>query len=353
MFSPFDLQFKIQGKQFDSVEELLHFSETLPKDVSQFLQNWFDSSDTITVKTSGSTGAPKLISLKKEQMIESAKATGLFFDLQKDTKALLNLSADYIAGKMMLVRTMVLGWHLTIVSPESNPLKNLSETFDFGAMVPLQLHESLNEISQIKKIIIGGGAVSPELQKKIQNVSSEIYATYGMTETITHIAAKKLNHIQTKEDSYYQILPNISISKDERDCLVIDASKISDEKVITNDLVNIIDEKHFEWLGRFDSVINSGGIKLIPEQIEAKLSEIIESRFFVSGILDEKLGEKLVLIIEGKKTEKLESEILNKIKSSDSLNKFEKPKEIYFIEKFVETETKKIQRKRTLDLGNI
>ncbi|WP_196890567.1 AMP-binding protein [Aureivirga marina] len=353
MFHPSNLKFKIQGKQFHSIEELLLFSENLPKDISNFLKNWFDSSDIITVKTSGSTGVPKLIPLKKKQMIESAKATGLFFDLPENTKALLNLSADYIAGKMMLVRTMVLGWDLTIVSPEANPLKNTTEIFDFGAMVPLQLHESLQDISRIKKIIIGGGAVSPELQKKIQGISSEIYATYGMTETITHIAAKKLNNLKTEKDSFYQVLPNIQIKTDERNCLVIDAPKISDEIVITNDLVNIIDDSYFEWLGRFDSVINSGGIKLIPEQIEAKLSEFINVRFFVSGVFDQKLGEKLVLIIEAEFSEKLKQEISLKIKSLESLNRFEKPKEIYFISQFIETETKKIQRKNTLDLINI
>jgi O-succinylbenzoic acid--CoA ligase len=182
-----------------------------------------------------------------------------------------------------------------------------------------------------------------------------------MTETITHIAVKKLNNFlslqggkteQSLQKEFYKILPNTTIYKDEKNCLVIQNDTISDTIIFTNDVVALISDTQFEWLGRFDNVINSGGIKLHPEKIEAELSKIIRQRLFVAGIKDEKLGEKLVLLIESadNKAAKLKDKLTGEIKNSKLFSKFEIPKEIYFIDHFVETETKKIQRKKTLDL---
>jgi O-succinylbenzoic acid--CoA ligase len=230
-----------------------------------------------------------------------------------------------------------------------NPLKGIEKVYDFSAMVPLQVYNSIDELNKIKTLIIGGGIVSDALKNRLQSISVEAYATYGMTETVTHIALKKLNHFLSDTErirSVYKILPNISISTDSRDCLVIEALKIAADKVVTNDLVEIISDTEFQWLGRFDNIINSGGIKLIPEQIEEKLAEIISDRFFVSGIKDAVLGEKLVLIIESNQDSRFKIQDL-KLKS---LSKYEIPKEIYFLEKFIETQTKKIQRKKTLEL---
>ncbi|PHR69256.1 MAG: O-succinylbenzoic acid--CoA ligase [Lutibacter sp.] len=332
-----------------------------------FLSDFLSDSETVNVQTSGSTGKPKLIEIKKEFMINSALATGEFFDLKENTTALLCMNPKFIAGKMMLVRAMVLGWQLDVVPPSSNPLNGVEKVYDFCAMVPMQVHHSLDELYKIKKLIIGGGAVSKELDTKLQTIKTEVFATYGMTETITHIAVKKLNNFQDVtlngiERSFYETLPNITISKDNRGCLVIDAPKVSSNIVVTNDLVELISDTQFQWLGRFDNIINSGGIKLIPEQIEEKLAEIISERFFVTGIKDAVLGEKLILIVEkGSKELKVrnvistslydqKSVILNEVKNLKSLTKYEMPKEIYFVEKFVETDTKKIQRKMTLDL---
>jgi O-succinylbenzoic acid--CoA ligase len=183
------------------------------------------------------------------------------------------------------------------------------------------------------------------LQEKLQTVSTVVFATYGMTETITHIAAKKLNHVaslqgEMTKQSFYQTLPNITIYKDDRNCLVIDAPKVTENILFTNDVVQLISDRQFEWLGRFDNVINSGGIKLHPEKIEEKFTEIIVNRFFVAGMPDEKLGEKLVLIVEGNAQE------INY--ESIELSKFEVPKEIYFVKNFAATDSGKIQRKKTL-----
>jgi O-succinylbenzoic acid--CoA ligase len=346
----FHKDFRLQGKAFNSVNELLLFSKTISFEVAQFLENWFNEKSFIEVKTSGSTGTPKIIQLQKKHMINSAKATGEFFNLFENTTALLCMSVNFIAGKMMLVRALTLGWHIDIVEPSSSPLKHIEKEYDFSAMVPLQVSNSLKNIHKIKKLIVGGGVVSNDLLLKIQLLKIEIFATYGMTETVTHIAIKKLNNLNVissvVEKSSYKTLPNIKISADARGCLVINAPKICDKKVITNDLVELISETEFNWLGRYDSIINSGGIKLIPEQIEEKLSKIILERFFITGISDAFLGEKLVLIIEGVSNLNLEK----KVKQLSSLSKFEKPKEIYFISKFIETPTQKVNRKETLKL---
>ena len=351
----FHIDFKLNGKSFSTSNELIFFSKDLASSTEQFFIDWFDDNDFIKVQTSGSTGKPKAIKLRKEFMINSAFATGSFFDLKEKTNALLCMSTDFIAGKMMLVRALVLGWNLDVIEPVSNPLEITKGNYDFSAMVPMQLQNSLSEIDRIKKLIVGGGIVSSDLEKQLQNISTEVFSTFGMTETITHIAVRRLNHDVISsgvEKSLYQTLPNVSISKDERNCLVINAQKISENTIVTNDVVEIKSTTKFKWLGRFDNVINSGGIKLHPEEIENKLAKIISQRFFVAGIPDEKLGEKLVLIVElqSSKVAQLSSYLNNNIKRLDSLSKFEKPKAIYFVDAFIETDTKKIQRNKTLDI---
>jgi len=385
----FHKDFTLNGKTFSSSKEILEFSKTFPSSIHSFLTDWFDDKNYVEVKTSGSTGKPKRIQLKKEYMTNSALATGAYFDLQSNTKVLLCLSADYIAGKMMLVRAIVLGWHLDVIKTSSNPLKGIIKTYDFSAMAPMQLQNSITNLDKIKKLIVGGGAVSQELQNNIQNVSTQIYGTYGMTETCTHIAVKELNHFtksvitsETKQSvdsneqitsvisqlhndeerkrhaelvsaSHYTLLPNIHISKDKKDCLVIDAPNILDSHIITNDIVELISETEFKWLGRYDTIINSGGVKLIPEQIERKLSAVIGSRFFVSSLPDTIFGEKLILIIDSKKNNNVISSERRNLKFQISnfkpLTKYEIPKNIFYIPQFVETETKKINRIKTLE----
>jgi O-succinylbenzoic acid--CoA ligase len=359
------INFKINGRSFESIEGLLLYSKVVSKDVFLFLKCWLDNKDYVLVHSSGSTGRAKTIKLKKKNMVQSAIATGNYFDLPKKTKALLCLSPNYIAGKMMLVRALVLGWQLDIVDASSRPLELTSNNYDFCAMVPMQLNNSLDQLYRVKKIIVGGAEVSNELTEKLQTVDSMVYATYGMTETITHIAAKKLNHLGEKklnlaasprshdsERSCFRTLATIKISTDNRGCLVIAAPSITKNKIVTNDLVELVSDREFKWLGRYDNIVNSGGVKLIPELIEDKLSKVIKERFFVTGIPDELLGEKLVLVIEVDKTLEVD---LNSVKATliqniKNLSKYEIPKDIFYLEKFIETETKKIQRQKTLDL---
>ena len=344
---PFHKSFRLQNKTFGSVEELLSFSEGINSDVASFLKEWFHANLCVTVQTSGSTGKPKSIQLKKAFMLNSAKATGSYFHLPQNTTALLCLSPNYIAGKMMLVRSLVLGWDLTVVNPVANPLQNKPKTYDFAAMVPLQVHHSLNDLYKVKKLIVGGGTISSELLSEIESVKSKIFATYGMTETCTHVAVKKLNYFNKdeKENPYYQLIPEVKIAQDARGCLVIDAPKLSEEKIVTNDMVKLISNTEFEWLGRFDNVINSGGIKLMPEQIEKKLATVIKNqRFFVAGIPDAVLGEKLILLVEGVKN----NDLLNDVKNLRILSKYETPKAVFYLQKFKETPTQKMDRLSTL-----
>ncbi|CAM4330987.1 AMP-binding protein [Zobellia nedashkovskayae] len=350
-------QFKLNGRSYSKVElkevaySLVKEGEEYERAIGDFLIDWLNDKSTIIVHTSGSTGKPKPITLQKQQMVNSACATGNFFHLQPNDTALLCLSADFIAGKMMLVRAMVLGLSIDCVAPSSKPLVKSKSSYDFVAMVPLQFRNSLNELDDVKKLIVGGAPVSYALKKEFLNASqrTKVYETYGMTETITHIAIKPLLGELIASDidlDVFSTLADIKISSDERGCLVINAPLVSDKIIHTNDMVELISDKQFKWLGRFDNIINSGGVKLFPEQIEAKLSPILEARFFVTGLPDEKLGQKLVLIVE----EIQEVPVLQeKIEKLTSLNKYEIPKQIFLADNFVETESGKIKRKATLD----
>ena len=340
--------FKLNGQSF-SEEALLAFArleQASDKDyrvaVGDFLVDWLSETDSVKVFTSGSTGKPKQIILQKEHMRNSALATGRFFNLQSGESALLCLSAAFIAGKMMLVRAMVLGLELVIVPPSNNPLKDLKENFDFVAMVPLQVTSSLALLNRVKTLIIGGAPVAKELKEQLVVLNTNSFETYGMTETITHIAAKNL-----KDSNFFQVLPGVTIDKDQRGCLVVKAPKVSYEVIQTNDVVELKGSQMFKWLGRWDNVINSGGIKLIPEVIEEKLKPHIPNRFFLFGVKDERLGQKLCLLIEQESV--VSKNLIEGIKQHSNLTKFETPKSIYTLAKFVETDTGKVKRQATID----
>jgi O-succinylbenzoic acid--CoA ligase len=330
-------QFKLNGFHLDKDDlcrvaySFIKEGEDFEKPVGDFLLDWFDSKSYLEVTTSGSTGEPKSIKIDKQAMVNSAIATGDFFDLNSGNRALHCLPVKYIAGKMMLVRAMILGLDLDFVAPSSHPLENNDINYDFIAMVPIQAQHSLKELKKVKKIIVGGAKMNKRLENSLLKLSTKVYETFGMTETITHIAARKVG------EKAFTVLPNVTISYDDRNCMVIHAPKISDEVIVTNDIVELLNENQFVFMGRYDNIINSGGIKLIPEQIEDKLASKIEQRFFVIGQPDADLGEKLVLVIEGD-TFDLDASIFN------DLDKYERPKEIVFVPKFKETKNNKIVR---------
>ncbi|MEM6319373.1 MAG: AMP-binding protein [Bacteroidota bacterium] len=313
-----------------------------------FLLDWISEEETIKVQTSGSTGTPKQIMLSKERMLNSAFMTGKYFDFKSGQKALLCLPCDYIAGKMMVVRALAWGLDLQLVPPSGNPMETINEAIDFAAMVPMQVQNVLEKTPKkfqlIRQLIIGGGKVNDALLRQLQNIPTACFATYGMTETITHVAIKVLNG--PKKTNHFEALNLIEFSLDNRNCLVIDAPKLNPEKVVTNDIVALRSPQVFEWLGRFDNVINTGGVKVFPERIEEKIGSLLSKRFFITSLPDKKLENKVVLIVEDSpwKTEKV-----NALKAGlkPILSKFEYPKEIHFLATFKETPTKKIQRNRT------
>lgn len=342
--------FKLNGIHYTR-EDLKEVGYSLVKEgveyeqsIGDFLLDWLSESPVIQVNTSGSTGEPKTIRLKKEHMVNSALATGAYFGLEEGQMALHCLPSRFIAGKMMLVRAMVLGLEMDYLEPSSRPLQHTDKTYDFCAMVPLQATHSFDKLHQIKTLIVGGAPITKKLKALLQDHSTRVYETYGMTETVTHIAVKEVNG--PNRSDYFKCLPDVRVSKDKRDCLVVDAPKVADEPVVTNDVVALVSDTEFEWLGRFDNIINSGGVKLVPEQIEAKLANIFENRFFVAGVPDEALGQRLILVVEGDGDTK---QMQKAIEASKELQKFEKPKEIHFLKAFLETDTQKILRKDNLD----
>ncbi|MBN2175699.1 MAG: AMP-binding protein, partial [Bacteroidales bacterium] len=307
-----------------------------------FVKDWISKDPEIKVKTSGSTGEPKMISLFKKQMIQSAFMTGEFLGLQIKQKALCCLPVEYIAGKMMVVRAFVLGLNLVKVKPSGNPLENINEDFDFAAMTPHQvfniLHSSEGEkkLNKIKNLIIGGADISFNLLQKIRQLKNNTFHTYGMTETITHVAMKKLTG--TNPGACFNALPGVRFSTDEKNCLVIHAPHLSEKSIITNDIVDLVNASKFNYVGRYDNIINSGGIKISPELVENKLLPFLKCRFIISGIPDEKLGQRLVLVVEGAIEPPA---VFDRIYQEAKLDRYEIPKQIFHLNHFEETESGK------------
>jgi O-succinylbenzoic acid--CoA ligase len=332
-----DKKFRIRGKLLSIREIEFQFDELF-----SFLKQFLSADETFEVHTSGSTGTPKLITIPKKYMRASAQKTVEALQLKKGDKALLCLPLDKIGGIMMLVRWLEADLDLYPESVEANPLKDNGETFDFAAMVPYQVASSINEIPRVKKLIIGGAPVSAELEQQLMVANTAIYHTYGMTETISHIA---LRPIADEEANVYTALPGVYLAVDERHCLTITAPDIGVEALATNDVVELIDGSHFIWKGRFDNVINSGGIKMLPEEIEKKLGDI-GLPYFLFGEPDDKLGQRLVLMVQSESIPKLQGfERFFK-----RVSRYEAPKAIYAVPEFVVAGSGKINRKATIDL---
>lgn len=316
-----------------------------------FIWSWLSGTQTFELDTSGSTGTPKRILIRRSQMEASAYATVTALNLQRGDHALVCIDTKYIGGRMMLVRALIAGMKIIGVTPCANPLVNLSsERIDFAAMVPYQVQTILDapEISlfdRIGKIIIGGAPLLPGTKRELSKLNCLCFATYGMTETISHIALQPLK--KNNGTDTYTILPGVTIRSDERECLVIRTSFL-DEEIITNDKVKFINSTTFQWLGRLDHVINSGGVKVSPEQVEGKLEGKIlrlnlHERFIISSAPHPKLGEQLILVLEKKGLEIEEkNQILNALMGV--VDKFEMPKDVFCIFPFPETSSGKIDR---------
>jgi L-alanine-DL-glutamate epimerase-like enolase superfamily enzyme len=308
--------------------------------IVEFLENWADDSPTLKLKTSGSTGEPKIIEVKKVHLWVSAKKTCEFFKLKSNSTGLLCLLANYIAGQMMLVRALFSGMNLLCVEPAGNPVKNLESAVDFCAMVPLQVQQSLEtpeKFKLIKQLIIGGGPVNLLLVNQLKKFPVKVFETFGMTETLSHIALRQLTPLTEKA---FTSLSGIRLSVSEKNCLQISYPEMEIHAMETNDVVELHAENSFTWLGRLDFVINSGGIKIHPESVEKLLETLIHRPFCLIGIFDENLGEKAVLVLEGEAFDPVD--LMQQIKQL--LPKYQYPKEIKFINEFPRTDSKKIKR---------
>lgn len=316
-------------------------------EIISFLEQWANSSPTINIQTSGSTGEPKQYKIEKAKMWVSASKTCDFFKLNSNSTALLCLSANYIAGKMMLVRAMVSGMNLLCIEPCNNPVIELKEDINFAAMVPLQVQQAATtneKLNNIKNLIIGGGQVSAALVEQLANYNGSAYETFGMTETLSHIALKQLTPIN---QNYFTPLHGISILQGFDHCLIIDYPELGIYKLKTNDIIELTDSSgKFIWKGRSDFVINSGGVKISPEQVEQQINNFIEPRFCIIGLPDDKLGEKLVLVIEAEAydTKNLQMNL------EETLSSYFLPKEIIFLNEFPTTQSGKIKRKELVKL---
>lgn len=321
-----------------------------------FIKNWMEGSENFIQQTSGSTGEPKSITITRQQMIASAKLTEVALKLSSADTALVCLDPAYIAGKMMLVRSFVTNMKIVAISPSSNPLLYLPPDvkIDFAAVVPLQLTEIFqakngSRLNDIRKTIVGGAAISIELLKKLSSLRCEIFATYGMTETVSHIALQSLNG--PYQSDFFVPLPGVKIDKDDRGCLVLQVPFLADE-IVTNDLVDIRDASHFKWVGRVDNIINSGALKIIPEKIESEISKVLVDlgeacSVLVTSLPDNRLGNKIICLIEGD----LDQSEIEKVKEklASVLSPYEVPKAYFSVEMFVYTSSGKFDRRRTTE----
>ncbi len=335
-----------QNELLDEAQRILQSgAPKWEKDVWTFIAVWFDDKETVQLKTSGSTGEPKVIDVEKKYLRNSARMTLDFLNLKKGNTALLCLSAQYIAGKMMIVRAFEGDLDLLIQEPSGNPLKSCNEKLKFVALVPLQVERMLNEngveaVERIDQIIIGGAAVGGQLLQQIKGLENMVWATYGMTETVSHVAMKRLSGECVSD--YFYPMTGVTFSADERGCLQIDAPHLCADRVVTNDIVEFDKNNGFRFIGRYDNVINSGGVKISPESVEQKITHFIKERFIISSVEDEHLGQKVVLIIEGKSECFDKNELLSIIKTV--LLPYECPKDVYFVGAFEETGSGKVRR---------
>lgn len=343
------MQITINNHICNTIEDVRKYAST---DVATFIEEYLNDKPFVTAHTSGSTGKPKDIKLLKSDMQASAKLTNEYFQLNENSLFYLNLSPTYIAGKMMIVRAIELGARLIEESPSNHPLADYdsNERISLGAFVPSQIKYLINNPEKLvlfDNIIIGGGKMPNRLERWLAEKGIRAFNTYGMTETCSHVALAPVS--TTKQP--FSALGDITFSTDNRDCLVINAPHFSCSPIITNDIVNLLSPTQFHWCGRYDNVINTGGIKVFPEEIEPTIGEIITNvRFFVTSQQSEKWGEELVLALEYSslpdgvtKTGDVRPDFIEKMKQK--LPPHAIPRKYIAINKFKKTSTGKIIRK--------
>lgn len=339
----------LQGKEYtagDISRLVAEGAENCPPalwDLYLFLEKWFDASPVITVHTSGSTGTPKELVVRKDRMMQSARLTCEFLNLQARDTALLCMNLRYIGAMMVVVRSLVAGLNLIVRPASGHPLSDIEEPLRFAAMVPLQVYNTLRvpeekeRLEQTDILIIGGGAVDDSLEAEISALPTAVYSTYGMTETLSHIALRRLNG-ETASKHYYPF-PSVELSLSAESTLVIKAPLICGEVLQTNDIACLYPDGSFTIAGRKDNVINSGGIKIQAEEMEKRLRPFIPVPFVVTSVPDPRLGQALTLLIAGQvDVRELESKL------QTVLDAYHRPRHIFMTESIPQTENGKIDR---------
>ncbi|MBF9221043.1 AMP-binding protein [Hymenobacter ruricola] len=322
-----------------------------------FVRQWLTGTQEFGLTTSGSTGTPTPITLRRRQLEASARRTADYFDLGPGDRALVCLNCEYIGGMMMLVRGLERNMHLTIVEPHANPFEyvDAEAEFDFAAFVPLQLKTVLaaglaSRLNRMKALLVGGAPADAALQQELQPLRVPVYLTYGMTETCSHVALRRLNGPDASHT--FRVFTGIAAGQDERSCLTLRGDVTDDQLIVTNDRVNLLDAHTFEWLGRADFVINSGGVKVPAEKVElvldVALAEIGQPRrCFVAGQPDERLGQAVTAFIEGPALAAAAETQLHAL-LAERLGRYEQPRQLRYVTEFAATASGKLDRAATL-----
>ena len=312
-----------------------------------------DGEGVLPVRTSGTTGAPKAMELPFADVLASIALTRAAFDLKAGDRALLCLPCEFVGGKMMLARAMVLGLDLHVIDPRGGVLKNLrnQDRFRFATMVPMQLHTALHQDrarveQQFDTILLGGGPVSDTLVDEVRELGTRVYDGYGSTETVTHIALRKLNDGGPEE--YFTTLGKVTVRSDADGRLIAETPHLSTSRHETNDVIDVLDEHHFKWAGRHDHAILSGGRKILAERLESMTAGVVPYAHFFASRPDERLGQRVVLVVEKDTSDGVGQEAIMRMVSG-MLDEHERPKEVVFVPTFVRTGSGKVSRERTLE----
>lgn len=321
------------------------------KQLVQFILDWQQNKTSFQFHTSGSTGSPKVIDVLREQIVASVMATGKYLGLKPEHRALLALNPNFVASIMMVARCLHLDMDLLLQRPTTNPIQQLDRSVDFASFVPMQIYKmievgDIEKISLIRQVLVGGAPLSTAAFVRLSNLKTNIYLTYGMTETVSHIALMPVKG--SLKDACYEVLPGIDIGEDKDHCLHVTGAVTNHVSVQTNDIVTILMDHKFRWLGRRDHVINSGGIKIQPERVEEAIRPLLPDGVdcMVSWVPDENLGSACVLISENYALSKDEFKCLQDV-VKETFSKHHIPKSNYTLEAFVRTPSGKLQRDTT------
>lgn len=336
---------QLGGERLDAanLEEWRKGKNGILADIADFLEEWFSPAPTVQLHTSGSTGKPSELTAGKTQLRASAQATCLAFGLKHGDTALLALPMRYIAGKMMVVRALEAGLALIVTEPCSTPFAKINSTVDFAPLTPMQAAKTLAlpggeaQLSKGRTVLLGGGFIDPALEQKLQTCPSRIFASYGMTETFSHIALRRING-KISSDAYTP-LPGVHVSADPESRLQISAPYLGITSLVTNDLAEVLPDGRFRILGRKDSVINSGGIKIQAEDMERDLRAATGLELAIVPCPHPELGQCIALLWEGDPQQ--EAALMA---ACASLPKYGKPRRILRAAALPRTETGKISR---------